>query len=65
MTEKDQNPIDASQKTWLGMPVNWDTKNWSKGMWNAKDERLFPPKRIGVGWTINFHKLFKSIGLLK
>jgi uncharacterized membrane protein len=51
------------QRTFLGMPVNWDWKNWKKSMWNPDDERLFPPKRIGIGWTINFYELFKRLGI--
>jgi hypothetical protein len=47
------------------MPVNWDWKNYNKGVWNPDDERLFPPKRVGIGWTINFHALLKTIGMIK
>ena len=53
------------QKTWAGIPVNWDWKNWYKGMWNPDDAVLFPPKRVGIGWTINFHALFKKMGFIK
>jgi uncharacterized membrane protein len=45
----------------MGMPVNWDWKNWNKGVWNADDHRLFPPKRVGIGWTINFHELLRRL----
>ncbi len=55
----------SKQKTWLGMPVSWDTKNWSKGIWNPEDKRLFPPKRLGIGWTINVHAVLKKLRLLK
>jgi hypothetical protein len=27
---------EQHRKTWLGMPVNWDWQNWSKGVWNAE-----------------------------
>ncbi|HKH81328.1 MAG TPA: DUF5808 domain-containing protein [Methylovirgula sp.] len=54
---------DEEQRTFQGMPVNWDWKNWTKGFWNSEDERLFPPKRVGVGWTINFYELFKRLGI--
>jgi hypothetical protein len=40
-------------------------QNFSKGVWNPEDERLFPPKRVGIGWTINFHALLKRIGIIK
>jgi uncharacterized membrane protein len=46
------------------MPDNWDLKNWYKGMWNADDHRLFPPKRVGVGWTINFREVLRWLHLL-
>jgi uncharacterized membrane protein len=47
------------------MPVNWEWRNFNKGVWNPEDERLFPPKRVGIGWTINFHALLKKIGIIK
>lgn len=53
------------QKTWLGMPVNWDYKNWHKGIWDPNDPTLFPPKRFGIGWTINFHELLKRARIIK
>ena len=57
---------DASvPKRWLGMPVNWDWQNWSKGLWNADDHHLFPPKRIGIGWTFNFRELLRRLRILK
>jgi uncharacterized membrane protein len=54
-----------TQRTCLGLPVNWDTANWNKGMWNAEDHRLFPPKRIGIGWTINVHELLRRLNVLR
>jgi uncharacterized membrane protein len=60
-----QEEDQKSQKTWAGMPVNWDLKNWYKGMWNPHDDTLFPPKRFGIGWTINFHALLKRAHILK
>jgi len=62
----EQRPEPAkTQRTFLGMPVNWDTANWNKGFWNAEDHRLFPPKRIGIGWTINARELLRRLGALK
>jgi uncharacterized membrane protein len=52
------------QRTFLGMPVNWDWKNWNKGFWNAQDHRLFPPKRVGIGWTINLRELLRRLRIL-
>ena len=33
-----------------------DKKNWKAGIFyfNPADKRIFPPKRFGIGWTINF-----------
>jgi hypothetical protein len=56
---------EQEHRALLGMLVNWDWKNFNKGVWNPDDSRLFPPKRIGVGWTINFHELLKRPGIKK
>lgn len=55
----------SKQKKILGMPVNWDRKNIFKNLWNPKSDELFPPKSFGIGWTINFHALLRSVGLIK
>jgi uncharacterized membrane protein len=65
MSEQKPQPDKSSQKTWAGMPVSWDTKNWYKGLWNPEDERLFPPKRVGIGWSFNFHALLKKLRILR
>ncbi|SDI30758.1 hypothetical protein SAMN05421846_10683 [Chryseobacterium taeanense] len=33
---------------------------WKLGIfyYNKKDKRLFPPKRTGLGWTVNFANPF-------
>ena len=61
----DRNKDSKTQKTFLGMPVNSDWKHWYKGMWNPDDSALFPPKRLGIGWTINFHAVMKKLKILK
>ena len=48
-----------------GMPVSWDWQNWYKGMWNAEDHRLFPPKRVGIGWTLNFREVLRRLRVAK
>jgi len=63
--EPSHDPQRTSQKTWAGIPVSWDWKNWSKGVWNAQDHRLFPPKRVGIGWTINFHEVLRRLRVVK
>ncbi|MCB0413540.1 MAG: hypothetical protein KDD50_04365 [Bdellovibrionales bacterium] len=52
------------QKTFLGMPMNWDSKKILHTLWNKDDETLFPPKAFGIGWTINFHAVGRKIGLI-
>jgi uncharacterized membrane protein len=69
MSNQEQQPGESPrqtppQKTFAGMPVNWDWKNWNKGVWNAEDHRLFPPKRIGIGWTINFHEVLRRLRVI-
>jgi uncharacterized membrane protein len=54
-----------TQKTFAGMPMNWDWKNWHKGLWNPESDELFTPKRVGIGWTINFHAVLKAFKILR
>lgn len=62
MSNQEKPPIDP-QRRFAGMPVSWDWKNWYKGVWNPQDDRLFPPRRVGIGWSINFAALLKKMGL--
>jgi uncharacterized membrane protein len=64
MSNAQGDPNQPPQRSFLGMPVNWDFKNWYKGMWNADDHRLFPPRRVGFGWTINFREVLRRLPLL-
>jgi len=59
------DPKKTKPSTFLGMPMQWDYKNWRKDVWNRDDPRLFPPKRVGIGWGINFHALLKKLEILK
>jgi hypothetical protein len=34
-------------------------------LWNRHDHRLFPPKALGAGWTINFYWLFHLMSYFK
>ena len=56
---------ENEQKEFLGMPMNWDSKNMFKNLWNKDDDRLFPPKSFGIGWTINFHAVLRKAGILE
>ncbi len=63
MENKNLNP--KSRNKIFGIPVNWDFKNWHKGIWNVDDDKIIQPKRVGIGWTINFHALLKRTKILK
>jgi uncharacterized membrane protein len=65
MSDREPKSNQRPQRTFLGMPVNWDWANWNKGVWNADDHRLFPPKRVGIGWTINVHELLLRLRLVR
>ena len=43
-----------------------DPANWKLGIFyfNKEDTRLFPPKRFGIGWTINFANPNSILSLL-
>ena len=47
------------------MPMNWNSKMIFKTLWNKDDDRLFPPKAFGVGWTVNFHAVGRKLGLIE
>ncbi|WP_367117854.1 DUF5808 domain-containing protein [uncultured Chryseobacterium sp.] len=36
--------------------IGHDPSHWKLGFFyfNKNDKRMFPPKRIGLGWTVNF-----------
>lgn len=55
---------ENNNKTFLGMPMNWESEKIFKTIWNKDDDRLFPPKAFGIGWTINFHAVGRKVGLL-
>ena len=57
--EKDPKESSVTDSGWERAIGDW--KNWNKGVWNTDDHRLFPPKRIGIGWTINIHELLRRL----
>jgi uncharacterized membrane protein len=65
MSDREPRRNEASPKTVMGIPVNFDWRNWNRGFWNADDHRLFPPKRVGVGWTINLREVLYRLGLIQ
>ncbi len=62
MESRDQN---KDIKKWMGMPMRWDPQNMFKNLWNPHDDRIFPPKYFGMGWSLNFHALLKKNGIIK
>jgi hypothetical protein len=56
---------DHDVRYFLGLPYRWDAKRAFVGLWDKDDQRLFPPKRFGVGWSINFYAVGKKLGLVK
>lgn len=48
------------------MENNHENSFWKLGLfyYNKSDKRLFPPKRFGFGWTINFANPFSIITFL-
>lgn len=61
---KKKNP-DADVKMWMGMPMRWNHKKIFDNLWNKEDDRVFPPKQFGIGWSLNFHALLKRAGVVK
>ncbi len=47
----------------LALGPSVDKKIFS-AMWNEDDERLFPPKVFGIGWTVNFHAVLRKAGII-
>ena len=50
--------MDSSNKPSQETLDKWhsDPDNWKLGIlyYNKEDKRIFPPKRSGLGWTVNF-----------
>jgi hypothetical protein len=58
---KEQTP-----QTFMGMPMSWDwdVNKIMRNLWNPDDDRVFLPKVFGIGWDINFHAMYRRMGLL-
>lgn len=56
---------NETKKSIFGMPMQWDFRNIFKDIWNPEDLRIFPPKRFGIGWGLNFHALARKLNLIK
>ncbi len=58
-------PQKRPLKKILIFPVQWDYKNFYKDIWNPNEPRVFPPKRFGIGWGLNFHALLTKARVIK
>ena len=56
---------DKNMKSFIGMPMRWESKKMFKNFWNSKDDRIFLPKYFGIGWDLNLRALLKKTGLVK
>jgi uncharacterized membrane protein len=65
MSMNGNKPSESASRTFAGMPMNWDWRHWYRGLWDPADDRLFPPRRFGIGWSLNFHAILKRIGVVK
>ena len=51
----------GSTGTILGVPYDWRRPTVARvrsRMWNPAEPRLFTPKSFGIGWDVNFARLF-------
>lgn len=52
----------------LGMPADFKMptpENLQSRMWNPADPRIFTPRLIGIGWSINFASLAVRLGIIR
>ncbi len=60
-----KKPNEQPIQNFFGLPMRWDRRNAFTNLWNKTDDRIFPPKYFGIGWSLNVHALLKSAGLIK
>ena len=65
MKNNKKSAAATAEKNFMGMPMQWDYKNMHKDIWNPEEDRIFPPRRFGIGWGMNVHAILKRTGLLK
>ena len=58
---KEQPERESADAEFFGLPMNWDWRQIHKDIWNPQDDRIFPPKRFGIGWGFNVHALVKKM----
>ncbi len=52
---------DHDVKYFCKLPYRWKWKETFKNFWNPNESRIFPPKKCGIGWDINFEALAKKL----
>lgn len=58
----------APQGRVLGMPYDFrgvSVERLAQRLWNPADPRVFMPRLLGVGWTVNFGAIAVKLGLLR
>jgi len=56
---------DQDVRYFFGFPYRWQARNVFKDVWNKEDDRMFPPKHFGVGWSVNLHAVSKKLKIVK
>jgi hypothetical protein len=67
-SEVDTEGVEAPQGHKAGVPYDLrrpTVARYKARMWNRDDHRMFPPKVLGFGWTINFYWVFHLMGYVK
>ena len=67
----EQLRLPAEERTWEGrvgglVPYDFRLPTLDRARsrwWNPEDDRVFVPTVFGVGWTINFARLARFLGL--
>ncbi len=62
-----QLQLPKEERTWHGtveVPVPFDFRpptleRFKRSVWAPDDERLFPPKALGVGWSVNVARVLR------
>jgi len=67
----EQLRLPAEERTWEGrvgglVPYDFRLPTLDRARsrwWNSEDDRVFVPTVFGVGWTINFARLARLLGM--
>jgi|GEM_PF-403925 uncharacterized membrane protein len=61
MEKVNEKPDKETYEAWRKDPANWKDELL---YYNPKDKRLFPPKRYGGGWTVNFANRYSILAFV-